>query len=94
MEENISQWDILTNFPGVLQINVSVFFYHKYIWCSAKDRGKLTYRESLPTYSICMETYLLQFKVKNILELQIRDSRVLYLEDMQLQNVWLSQNIF
>lgn len=41
-----------------------------------------------------METYLLQLKVKNVLELQIKDSWVLYLEDMQLQNVWLSQNIF
>lgn len=25
MEENVSQWDILTHFPGVLQIHVSVF---------------------------------------------------------------------
>lgn len=26
MEENVSQWDVLTNFPGVLQKNVYVFF--------------------------------------------------------------------
>lgn len=74
MEENVSQWDILTNFPGVLQINVYLFLIINWIWYSAKDRSKLTYSGILPFYSMYMETYLLQLKVKNVLELQIKDS--------------------
>ena len=63
MQENVSQWDILTNVPGVLQTNVYVFLTTNGFDTQQRKRKKEKKRNKQIKFSGILSAYSIYMKI-------------------------------